>query len=60
MEKKYTIEEIKEFVKAQSIEDYCPLPEDYCHIVWVSNITHENIAKANDIKDKDQLIIDLD
>ena len=55
MEKKYTIDQIEKWMKAWDSHD---IKDAYT--LSIEDLTPENIDKANETKDKDQLIIDLD
>lgn len=53
--KTYTIEEIKEFIINQNYSGAASIGIDHSYSVWISDITHENIQKANATNDKDQI-----
>ena len=64
MEKKYTIEEFQKWAsknkKVYWTNNKPPMFDICVTIDDIHALTPENIDKANETKDKDQLIIDLD
>lgn len=57
--KNYTIEEIKEFIINQNYSGAASIGLDHSYSVWLSDITHENIQKANEINNKHQSKLEL-
>lgn len=55
MEKKYTIDQIKNWMEAWDSHD---IKDGYT--LSIEDLTEKNIDAANEIKNDDQLIIDLD